>query len=146
MQKARWSSSHHATTIRLVWTDGDGFAIEDKPEIDDEQVAGQIIAFVGENPGTGWTRVENATRGVTDTVRRRIRDGLLSDGVLVNVRRSTAARCSFARSPSARPRGYIWPTTRPSAICGWSPPQTRRRLRRPARRGPISVCGVRRAL
>ena len=39
VQKARWSSSHHATSLQLVWTDGEGFEVEDKPELDDDTIA-----------------------------------------------------------------------------------------------------------
>jgi hypothetical protein len=31
IQKARWASSHHATTLHLAWTDGEGFELADDP-------------------------------------------------------------------------------------------------------------------
>ncbi len=31
------------------WTDGDGFAPEDKPEFNEEMLAAQIVEFVGAN-------------------------------------------------------------------------------------------------
>jgi hypothetical protein len=30
VQKARWSSEHHGTTLDLAWTDGEGFTVEDE--------------------------------------------------------------------------------------------------------------------
>jgi hypothetical protein len=85
IQKARWSSEHHGTTMRLNWADGDGFEREDKPEFDAEQLAAQILAYVCENPGTGWTRVEEATPGIGREARRGVRDRLLQAGRLLNV-------------------------------------------------------------
>jgi putative DNA primase/helicase len=55
VQKARWSSEHHKLTLHLTWADGEGFAIEDKPELDDATVAEQILAALRANPGLGWT-------------------------------------------------------------------------------------------
>jgi hypothetical protein len=50
VQKARWASSRHATSLHLIWTDGEGFALEDKPEVDDETLAEQILAAVTDRP------------------------------------------------------------------------------------------------
>jgi putative DNA primase/helicase len=85
IQKARWASSYHATTLRLMWTDGEGFAIADQTEITDTDLAEQIIAAIGVNPGTGWTRIEEATPGVKAQRRRQVRDGLLAEGRIVNI-------------------------------------------------------------
>ena len=63
-QKARWSSAHHATALEPAWADGEGFAVDDSPELDDDTLAEQILAFIGENPGTGWAKVEKATPGI----------------------------------------------------------------------------------
>lgn len=86
-QKARWASDFHATTLQLVWTESDGFAVEEKDELDDETLAEQIVDFVGANPGTGWTKVEKATPGVNRQRRRDVRDGLFAAGRIVNVAR-----------------------------------------------------------
>jgi predicted ATP-dependent serine protease len=39
IQKARWASAQHGTALQLVWTDGEGFAVEDNPELDDDAIA-----------------------------------------------------------------------------------------------------------
>jgi hypothetical protein len=85
VQKARWSSAHHGTTMNLLWADGDGFILDDKPEQTDEVIAEQILGVVAACPGIGWTRVEHATPGVNNQRRRGIRDTLLRNGQLVNV-------------------------------------------------------------
>jgi hypothetical protein len=87
VQKARWSSTHHATSLHLVWTEGEGFAVDERDELDDETLAEQILAVIGENPGTGWAKVEDATPGVNRQRRRDVRDGLFVAGRIVNVRR-----------------------------------------------------------
>jgi hypothetical protein len=84
VQKARWSSSHHATTLQLRWTEGEGFAVEDKPELDDAAIAEAIVAYVREHAGTGWTKVEEAIKGVGAEKIRAVRDGLLGREI-VNV-------------------------------------------------------------
>jgi hypothetical protein len=85
IQKARWSSQHHGTTMQLRWTDGDGFELEDKPQADDDQIAEEILTYIAENPGAGWTRVEEGTPGHGRDKRRGVRDQLLRDGKLVNI-------------------------------------------------------------
>jgi hypothetical protein len=85
IQKARWSSAHHATTMQLLWADGDGFELEEKPELDEEQLARQILAVVAGDPGIGWGSVEKATPGVARQTRKDVRDRLLRDGEIVNV-------------------------------------------------------------
>lgn len=85
VQKARWASSYHGTTLQLGWADGDGFEREDKPEVDDKQIAEAILAYIADHPGTGWTRVEEATKGIGHEKRRAIRDHLLQAGKLVNI-------------------------------------------------------------
>lgn len=87
VQKARWSSSHHKQTLQLKWADGEGFELDDKPELDDDTLAEQIVAAVRANPGTSWTKVEEATRGANRQRRMAVRDRLLSRGEIVNVRK-----------------------------------------------------------
>jgi AAA domain len=84
-QKARWASDYHATSLDLAWAGVDGFTIEEKDELDDDTLAEQLKAFIGRNPGTGWTPVEQATPGVAREQRKAVRDRLLSDGEIVNV-------------------------------------------------------------
>jgi hypothetical protein len=85
IEKARWSSELHQTGLQLAWAEGDSFTVEEKPELDDEAVAELIVVAVGDDPGIGWTKVEKATPGVGDHTRRRVRDQLLREGVIVNV-------------------------------------------------------------
>ena len=63
-QKARWSSALHATGLNLTWAEDEGFAVEEKPELDDEAIAEQILAAIAAEPGIGWTRVEEQTPGI----------------------------------------------------------------------------------
>ena len=84
-QKARWSSALHATGLNLTWAEGEGFAVEDKPELDDDAIAEQILAAVEAEPGGGWTRVEEQTPGMAKARRRAVRDRLLRAGHIANV-------------------------------------------------------------
>jgi hypothetical protein len=84
VQKARWSSSHHATALQLIWTDGEGFEVENKPEFDDDAIADKILDALAEAPGTAWTKVEKKIQGVGNDRLRAIRDGLLAGGRIVN--------------------------------------------------------------
>ncbi|OAI56163.1 hypothetical protein AYO48_00035 [Gaiella sp. SCGC AG-212-M14] len=90
-QKTKWSSSHHGTTLNLLWADGESFAVEDKPELDDETLAAQIIAAIRKDPGAGWTKVEKATPGVGRDRRMGVRDRLLGRGEIVNVGKDDGA-------------------------------------------------------
>jgi hypothetical protein len=84
-QKARWSSSLHGTTSVLAWGDGESFELQERPELDDDTLAGLILEHVRRNPGTGWTKVEEATPGRNRQDRMAVRDRLLASGLLVNV-------------------------------------------------------------
>ena len=63
VQKARWSSAHHATALNLAWTDGDGFEVEENPELDDERSPNSSSRAVRDNPGTGWTQSRKGDDG-----------------------------------------------------------------------------------
>jgi hypothetical protein len=84
VQKARWSSSHHATAMHLRWTDGDGFEVEEA-ERDENTIADEILAYVLANGGTSWKGVETApaVSGKGEKLRE-LRDRLLGGGRLVN--------------------------------------------------------------
>lgn len=84
-QKTRWSSEHHATSLQLAWADGEGFTVEEKPELDDDTIAEQLIAVITGNPGVGWTRVEEQTPGMARGRRKTVRDELLRAGTVVNI-------------------------------------------------------------
>jgi hypothetical protein len=104
VQKARWSSEHHKSTLQLVWADGEGFRLEDTAEVDDETLAEQIIAAIAAEPGIGWTRIEEATPGVARKRRRDIRDRLLRDGRIVNVvKGKDGAEVALDSCPERRP-------------------------------------------
>jgi AAA domain len=85
-QKARWASDYHGTKLELVWTEGESFSVVEKVEIADESAAELIHAFVEENGGTSWGKVEKALSGKGAGVERlrAIRDGRLAAGELVN--------------------------------------------------------------
>jgi hypothetical protein len=85
LQKVRWSSALHGTSLNLLWADGDSFVTEDKPELDDETLADQILAAIGAAPGVSWSKVEKTIKGVGNDRKRAIRDGLFAAGLLVNV-------------------------------------------------------------
>jgi len=85
VQKACWSSTWHKKTLQLVWTDVEGFNVEQKEELDDETLAEQIVAAIRHDPGKGWSRVEEATPGVNRQRRMAVRDGLLARGQIVNI-------------------------------------------------------------
>lgn len=103
VQKARWSSNHHATTLHLVWTDGDGFSVEDKPELDDDGIADAILTEVRANPGIGWTKVEAAVRTVSNARKRAVRDGLFASGQIVNVVKQDGREVALDRCPERTP-------------------------------------------
>jgi hypothetical protein len=84
VQKARWASSYHATTLHLRWTDGEGFEVEDEGPARPERTWEDIEAYVLEHGGCGWVEVERAVSGNGDYLRRR-RDDMLEDGVLINL-------------------------------------------------------------
>jgi hypothetical protein len=85
VQKARWASSRHATTLQLVWTPGEGFALAEAAETTDEEIREGIVAAVAASPGTAWGPVVKATPGVGTDRRMAIRDGLLAARTIVNV-------------------------------------------------------------
>ena len=85
VQKARWSSTWHARTLELRWTDGEGFEIDDRPEVSDDDIAERVLGESGNDPGVGASKVEKAITGVGNDRIRRIRDRLLAEGRIVNV-------------------------------------------------------------
>ncbi len=82
-QKSRWSSALHGTSNHLLWQDGEGFAIEDRPEVTDATIAEGLLAAALEHAGASWRQLrEGVTGNATDAAR--VRDKLLADGILVN--------------------------------------------------------------
>jgi AAA domain len=83
VQKARWASEQHATTLNLEWAPGDSFALADEGPPRPERVWADIESFVLEHGGCGWNAVDAAVSGQSDYKRRR-RDSMLADGLLLN--------------------------------------------------------------
>jgi hypothetical protein len=90
-QKARWASDYHGTSLTLVWAEGEGFTVEDRPEITEDTIAEAILAAVLELPGASWTKIRDLrSAGGKKVVQGNaselaaIRDRLLRDGRLVN--------------------------------------------------------------
>jgi len=84
IQKARWSSAHHATSLQLAWTEDEGFEVEDKPELDDEAIADLILNVVRASGGASWNMIDEKTSGAKATRKRAIRDRLLAGGRLID--------------------------------------------------------------
>jgi hypothetical protein len=110
LQKVRWASDQHATTLQLVWAAGDSFELAEPDANRPEQVWETLEQFVRENPGCNWNKVLTAknddgtkvVRGQVDYLARR-RDQMLGEGVLINAGRPG----SFAlwhRDDPARPQ------------------------------------------
>jgi hypothetical protein len=113
-QKARWSSEHHATALLLAWADGESFAVEEKPELDDETIAERILSAISADPGIGWTRVAEQTPGMADKRRRAIRDQLLQAEKIVNVVRAEGGELvALDYCPERRP-AKLYPAADPA--------------------------------
>jgi AAA domain len=113
IQKARWSSARHATSLQLRWTEGEGFEVEEKPELDDAAIAEKILVAVGESPGKSWSKVEDATPGVGRKRRMDVRDGLFRSGRLVNVVKRDGALVALAECPE-RVASHLYQADDPS--------------------------------
>lgn len=90
VQKARWSSAHHATALQLTWADGESFEVADA-ERDDDTIADEILDAVRANGGTPWTPIERSIAGKAERLRE-IRDRLLAGGRLVNTGTDTRTK------------------------------------------------------
>jgi AAA domain len=103
VQKARWASSQHATTLSLVWTDGESFAVEEAEEIDDEKLAEQILEAITEAPGVAWTKVEEQIKGIRNDRLRVIRDSLFAGSRIVNIAKKDGERVAIAECLERKP-------------------------------------------
>jgi len=84
-QKARSASSLHGTSWHLHWTDGEGFELEERPEITDESIADGLLAAIRETPGGSWSKVranENVRGNGTECAK--VRDRLIAAGTIIN--------------------------------------------------------------
>jgi hypothetical protein len=100
IQKARWSSDQHATTLQLAWAAGDGFVSEDEPPRP-ERVWDDIATFVLEHGGCAWNKVDAAVPGQRDYLTRR-RDQMLAEGLIINAGRGQRFEL-WHRDDPARP-------------------------------------------
>jgi hypothetical protein len=101
-QKVRWASDFQKKTLQLVWTDNEGFDIDEKPEADDEMIGELILAAIAADPGIGWTRVEEQTKGVNAARRRAIRDGLFARREIINVTREGGTEVGLFECPKGK--------------------------------------------
>jgi hypothetical protein len=99
VQKARWASTYHATTLQLVWTPGEGFAVATAEEITDEALSEQILTAIRSDPGIGWTRIEESTPGVNRERRRAVRDGLFAAGTILNIAKMDGVEVALSEIP-----------------------------------------------
>ena len=86
VQKARWSSKHHGTTMHLAWADGEGFEVIDKPEVSDEHIEEAILEAVTMNPGINAGDLDKAVTGRGER-KHGVRDRFLREGRIVNVKK-----------------------------------------------------------
>jgi AAA domain len=101
VQKARWASEQHGTTLQLVWADGEGFALAEGEAARPERTWEDIAAFVLANGGCSWSPVEEGVTGSSPYLRKR-RDSMLAEGILVNTGRGQAFEL-WHRDDPARP-------------------------------------------
>jgi hypothetical protein len=83
VQKARWSSEQHGTTLQLTWATGEGFELAEGEPPRPERVWGDIETFVLEYGGCAWNEVDAAVPGQRGYLTRR-RDQMLADGTIIN--------------------------------------------------------------
>jgi hypothetical protein len=144
VQKARWASSYHATTLQLRWADGEGFELADAP-VDDGRPAKNwdaIAEYVLAHGGTSWNKVERAVAGTADYLRQR-RDWMLEDGVLVNAGVGKTFELWHRDDPACPPRlepldGQVRraadaPADAPASTTGGESPGVGASVRRPLR-------------
>jgi hypothetical protein len=103
VQKARWASAYHTQTLQLVWTPGDGFALNEQSEVTEQDIETQLISAVKAKPGVAWTPIEKQIKGVSNDVKRRVRDRLLREGVIVNIAKAAGRDVWLEECPERRP-------------------------------------------
>jgi hypothetical protein len=86
-QKARWASDWHGKTLELRWEPGASFGVDDTPKMTDDDIAEQLLAFIGDHAGTSSTDALKAITGVGDKRVRTVRDRMLKDRQIVNKRK-----------------------------------------------------------
>lgn len=101
VQKARWASAWHATTLHLHWAEGEGFEVAEEGPERPERVWEDVAAYVRAHGGCSWNEVDAAVSGEGDYKRRR-RDTMLADRLLVNAGTPKAFKL-WHRDDPARP-------------------------------------------
>jgi hypothetical protein len=119
-QKARWASVLHGTSWHLHWRDGEGFELEDRPEVTEETIVQQLLDAITANPGGSWTAIRDDPNFHGKTVdKQRARDRLLAAETIVNTATAPGRfnlwhRDDPAATPSpagtARERLFVPPT------------------------------------
>lgn len=89
-QKVRWSSELHETSTHLVWAPGESYIVDDKLEATAETMRDELLMAVRADPGANWTKIRSEIRGKADDAAS-VRDGLLAEGLIVNVSSRKAA-------------------------------------------------------
>ena len=99
-QEARWASSLHGTTWKLLWREGEGFELEapESAELTDAEVAEAILKAAAEDPGLGAKELEGAVPVRAERIRA-IRDELIESGQLVNLGRGNRYALYVAGDP-----------------------------------------------
>ena len=83
-KKARSASTLHGTAWHLNWTEGEGFELDDKPEVTEDTIAEQILEAITATPGASWSKIRDGVRGkATDAAK--VRDRLLAADQIVNL-------------------------------------------------------------
>ena len=113
VQKARWSSAWHARSLTLCWTECEGFEVEAKPDISDEDIEDAVLAVIDQDPGTGWRKVKEAIAGVSDARKGASRDRMLADGRIVNVVKENGVEVALSSVPEKRP-AHLFRATDPA--------------------------------
>ena len=88
-QKARDSSTLHATSWKLKWADGMTFERDDSPDVTEDDIEEGILTSVRADPGSSWTIIAKPVTG-NAKLKAAVRDRLLAEGALVNRGRGQA--------------------------------------------------------
>jgi len=113
VQKARWASAWHAKTLDLRWTDGEGFEVEVKPDVSDEDLADAIEVATAQEPGSGWRKIADTITGVRGAHKGVIRDRMLAEGRIVNVVKENGVEVALDHCPQGRP-AHLFPADDPA--------------------------------
>jgi AAA domain len=109
MQKVRWGSTYHQTTLSLAWTDGEGFAVDVEPKRGDNTIADEILAAALADPGASWNAIDKKTAGKGER-KREIRDRLLAGGRLIDAGDKGGMKLWHADDPAIpHPQGELRP-------------------------------------